>query len=118
VENNRPITLQVSKYGRIIMAENHNKKRPDATRVSGGRVVGTNSPPKYQQGDYMRVELLPAVADSSTSIWMFVDHCDDQHAIVFGTIDSEPSEWLGDALRSGAKLAVSYAQIREHRQSW
>jgi len=52
------------------------------------------------------------------SIWMYVDHCDDKHAIVFGTIDSEPSEWLGDAVRSGEKLAVSYRQVREHRPSW
>jgi hypothetical protein len=71
--------------------------------------------PKYQKGDYLRVELLSGVADSSVSIWLYVDHCDDRHAIVFGTIDSEPSEWLGNTLRSGAKLAVSYRVVREHR---
>ena len=52
------------------------------------------------------------------SIWIYVDHCDDKHAIVFGTIDTEPSKWLGNSLRSGAKVAVEYRQVREHRQSW
>jgi len=81
-------------------------------------MFGTNAATRYHHGDYLRVELLSGVADSSMSIWMYVDHCDDKHAIVFGTIDSEPSEWLGDAVRSGEKLAVSYRQVREHRPSW
>ena len=81
-------------------------------------MFGTDPTPRYQHGDYLRVELLSGVADSSMSIWMYVDHCDDKHAIVFGTIDSEPSEWLGEAVRSGEKLAVSYRQVREHRPSW
>jgi hypothetical protein len=85
--------------------------------VEPGRwVVGTNATSKYQHGDYLRVELLSEVPGRSMSIWMYVDHCDDKHAIVFGTIDSEPSEWLGNKLRSGARLAASYNQIREHRQ--
>jgi hypothetical protein len=101
------------------MAETHSNKREDEdTEVPARWVFSTNATPKYQQGDYLRIELLSEVAGRSMSIWMYVDHCDDQHAIVFGTIDSEPSEWLGSAFRSGAKLAVSYRQVREHRQSW
>src|SRR6476620_214242 len=99
------------------MAETHNNGREETTGVSGTRVFGTNPAPRYRQGDYLRVELGLGVAGSSVSIWMYVDHCDDKHAIVFGAIDGEPSEWLGNALRRGAKLAVSYRQVREHRQS-
>ena len=100
------------------MAETHSNRRQEVKRVSGRWLFGTNGTPRYQQGDYLRVELLSGIADSSMSIWMFVDHCDDRHAIVFGTIDSGPSEWLGNKLTSGSKVAVSYSQILEHRQSW
>ena len=100
------------------MAETHNNRRQEGTRVSGRRVFNKNATARYQQGDYLRVDLLSEVSDGSMSIWMFVDHCDEKHAIVFGTIDCEPSEWLGNTLRAGAKLAASYSQIREHRQSW
>jgi hypothetical protein len=96
------------------MAETHSNKREEDTEVPGRCVFSTNATPTYQQGDYLRIEL-SQVAGRSMSIWMYVDHCDDQHAIVFGTIDIEPSEWLGSAFRSGAKLAVSYRQVREHR---
>lgn len=99
------------------MTETHNK-RQEGREDPDRRNFSTNAMSKYEQGDYLRVELLSEVAGRSMSIWMYVDHCDDKHAIVFGTMDSEPSEWLGSTLRSGAKLAVSYRQIREHRQSW
>ncbi len=93
-------------------------ERQKATVVSDQGALGTSALPKYEKGDYLRVELLSGVAGSSMSIWMYVDHCDDKHAIVFGTIDSEPSEWLGNSLKSGAKVAVGYRQVRERRQSW
>ena len=92
--------------------------RQKATGASHKGALGTNAIPKYQKGDYLRVELFSGVAGSSMSIWIYVDHCDDKHAIVFGTIDTEPSEWLGNSLKSGAKVAVEYRQVREHRQSW
>ena len=92
--------------------------RHKTTGVSDKKALGKNAVPKFQKGDYLRVELLSGVAGSSMSIWMYVDHCDDKHAIVFGTIDTEPSKWLGNSLRSGTKVAVEYRQVREHRQSW
>lgn len=46
---------------------------------------------------------------------MCVDHSDDKHAIVFGTIDDDNSHGLGKALSSGAKLAASYVRVRECR---
>lgn len=92
--------------------------RQKATGVSDKAALGTDPMPKYQKGDYLRVELLSGVAGRSMSIWMYVDHCDDKHAIVFGTIDTEPSGWLVNSLKSGTRVAVGYRQIREHRQSW
>ena len=92
--------------------------RQKSTGVSDKGSLVTKAIPKYRKGDYLRVELFSGVAGSSMSIWIYVDHCDDQHAIVFGTIDTEPSKWLGNSLRSGAKVAVEYRQVREHRQSW
>jgi hypothetical protein len=100
------------------MERTRNHEWQKATGVSDKRALTTNVMPKYQKGDYLRVELLPGVAGRSMSIWMYADHCDDKHAIVFGTIDIEPPEWSGNTLRSGTKVAVEYRQVREHRQSW
>jgi hypothetical protein len=100
------------------MAETHNNRRQGAMGVSGTWAFDTNATPRYQHGDYLLVELLSGSTGSSMPVWMYVDHCDDKHAIVFGTIDSEPSEWVGSPLTRGAKVAVSYRQVREHRQSW
>ncbi len=92
--------------------------RQGTMQVSNKAVSGTNALPKYQKGDYLRVELLSERAGSSMSMWMYVDDCDDKHAIVFGTIDTKPSERWGDSPRTGTKVAVEYHQVREHRQSW
>src|SRR6476469_5151438 len=81
-------------------------ERQKATGVSDEEAFGTNAIPKYEKGDYLRVELLSGVAGSSMSIWMYVDHCDDKHAIIFGTIDTEPSGWLVNSLKSGTRVAV------------
>jgi len=72
------------------------------------------SNPKYGHGEYVRIEIV-AEADHATSIWMRVERCDDERAIVYGTIDDETSQGLGNALRSGARLGASYRQIRERR---
>jgi hypothetical protein len=92
--------------------------RQKSTGVSDKGSLVTKAISKYRKGDYLRVELFSGVAGSSMSIWMYVDHCDDKHAIIFGTIDTGPSDWLGNSLRSGTKVAVGYRQVREHRQSW
>ncbi len=69
---------------------------------------------KYRHGEYVRIEMV-AGGTQARSIWMRVDHCDDKRAIVYGTIDDETSQRLGNTLRSGAKLGASYRQVREHR---
>ena len=100
------------------MKGTHSHGRQKTTEVSDKAALGTNAIPKYKKGNYLRMELLSEVVGSSMSIWMYVDHCDDKHAIVFGTIDTEPSDWWGNSLRTGTKVAVEYHQVREHRQSW
>jgi hypothetical protein len=100
------------------MAKTLKTRRQEDTRASGGWMFDRNSMPKYKQGDYLRIELLSESTDGPMSVWMCVDHCDDEHAIVFGTIDTESSEWLGKTLTRGARLAASYRQVREHHLSW
>jgi hypothetical protein len=46
---------------------------------------------------------------------MCVDHCDDEHSIVFGTIDDDSSHRLGKALTTGSKLAASFHRVRKGR---
>ena len=100
------------------MKESHNTRGQESTETSGSWVFDRNAMPRYKRRDYLRVELLSETTDGPMSVWMYVDHCDDEHSIVFGTIDSEPSEQFGSTLKRGAKLAASYRQVREHRPSW
>jgi len=72
--------------------------------------------PRFNLGDRLRIELCSGHAVTAVSVWICVDHCDDQREIVFGTVDSEPSQQLGRAFRCGAKLAASYRQVRERRR--
>lgn len=70
---------------------------------------------RYGPGDYLKIELSSGSPHDAASLWLRVDHCDDRHGIVFGTIDSEPPQELGKRFRQGVKLAASYLQVREHR---
>jgi hypothetical protein len=45
-----------------------------------------------------------------------VSRCDDQKQLVFGTLDSEPLNDYEDKVELGSELAVSFSQIREHKQ--
>jgi hypothetical protein len=66
-------------------------------------------------GDLLRVQLCTETARQSPSVWIRVERCDDEHRIVYGTIDDE-SAGLGRALGRGAKLAASYHQVQENAQ--
>ena len=71
---------------------------------------------RYNQGDYLRVEL-PSATTDRMSVWIVAHHCDDKHGIVFGTVDRQLNfpERFGRLFSPGAKLAASYFQVREHR---
>jgi hypothetical protein len=72
--------------------------------------------PKYQEGDYIKVEF----PDESTGVgewmWVRVHHCDDERQLVFGALDSVPVNDHAKKLNLGTELAISFAQIREHRK--
>jgi len=70
--------------------------------------------PKYGPGDYVRIEIILG-GEEAASVWMCVDHRDDEHSIVFGTIDDDSSHRLGKALTTGSKLAASFHRILEDR---
>ena|SRR5438270_13890631 len=73
-----------------------------------------HSLPKYATGDYVRIEIILG-EEEAASVWMSVDRCDDEHSIVFGTIDDDSSPRLGKALTTGSKLAASFHRVREDR---
>ena len=80
------------------------KQRKDGGGVTIGR-----------PGDLLRIQLYSETAKRCPSVWMRVERCDDEHRIVYGTIDDE-SAGLGKALGRGAKLAASYHQVQENAQ--
>jgi hypothetical protein len=79
--------------------------------------VAQQAAPRYKHGDYLRVDLLARASDAPISVWICVDHCDERHAIVFGTVDSEPPQCLGNMLRRGAcclRPIARYGSIVQH----
>ena len=101
----------------FLMPKRHKATSPKNKRESRESAFVPNAVDRYKYGDYLRVELPLGTAGEPTSIWISVDHCSEEHAIVFGTIESEPPQWLGKTLRLGATLAVSYRCVQECRQA-
>jgi hypothetical protein len=71
--------------------------------------------PRYQPGDYVKVEFKEDSTGESEWMWVRIDHADDSERIVFGQLDNEPV--VNRGLRRGMELAVSYDNIREHKKS-
>ena len=88
------------------------KERAPAASLESARP--RYSLPKYGPGDYVRIEIILG-GEEAASVWMCVDHCDDEHSIVFGTIDDAGSHRLGKAFTTGSKLAASFHRVREGR---
>lgn len=72
--------------------------------------------PTYERGDYVKVEFQDEPNVIGEWMWVRVDHCDDEKQLVFGTLDNEPVNDYEGKMELGSELAVSYAQIREHRK--
>ena len=72
--------------------------------------------PKYERGDYVKVEF----ADEKTGIgewmWVRVHHCDDAKQLVFGMLDNEPVNEYDRKIELGSGLAISYSRVKEHRK--
>lgn len=71
--------------------------------------------PRFRPGDYLKIALFAGLP--AASVWIRVSHCDEQHGLVFGTIDSDPSQELGKAFSRGRTLAASYSHVIAHQLS-
>jgi hypothetical protein len=49
-------------------------------------------------------------------MWVRVNRCDDQKQLVFGTLDNVPLNEYDGQVALGSELAISFAQIREHKK--
>jgi len=108
---------QQPKKSAFLMPKRHKASSQKSKRESKESAFVSVAVARYKYGDYLRVELPLGTAGEPTSIWISVDHCSEEHAIVFGTIESEPPQWLGKTLSLGATLAVSYRCVQECRQA-
>ena len=72
--------------------------------------------PTYERGDYVKVEFQDETTVIGEWMWMRVHHCDDEKHLVFGTLDNEPVNDYEGKIELGSELAVSYAQVREHKR--
>jgi hypothetical protein len=79
------------------------------------RPAGTMA--RYEAGDYIKVEFKDERSGESEWMWVLVDSCDEEQAIVFGVLDSVPVVH-GDRLHLGQELAVSFENVRDHKKSW
>ena len=70
--------------------------------------------PKYERGDYVKVEFPDEATGVGEWMWVRVSSCDDAKRLVFGALDNVP---LDERLRLGSELAISFDQIREHRRA-
>jgi hypothetical protein len=110
VSSNRCVDTQVG--GPIVAGRTRKEARqPRLSPVK--QPVGGTGVSKYRPGDLLLVRLSSDTAKQSPSVWIRVERCDEQHRIVFGTVDGE-SPGLGKALDCGAKLAAGYHQVHEN----
>lgn len=72
--------------------------------------------PQYKKGDYVKVEFPDEATGASEWMWVRVHSCDDTKQVIFGTLDNSPVNDASGRLKLGTELAVSYAQVREHRK--
>jgi hypothetical protein len=73
--------------------------------------------PKYEKGDYIKVEFSDETTGVGEWMWVRVHRCDDENQLVFGALDNVPINDESGKLKLGSELAVSFTQIREHKKS-
>jgi hypothetical protein len=73
--------------------------------------------PTYEHGDYVKVEFPDEATGIGEWMWVRVNHCDDEKKLVFGMLDNEPVNDYDGKIELGSELAISYAQIRDHKKS-
>jgi hypothetical protein len=72
--------------------------------------------PKYEKGDYIKVEFPDEATGVAEWMWVRVHSCDDAKQLVFGSLDNSPVNDASGKLKLGTELAVSFSQIRDHRK--
>ena len=70
----------------------------------------------HQPGDCIKAECEDRTGESEW-MWVRVDSCDDENRIVVGPLDSVPVLDYGEKLKRGSQLAVSHANIGQHRKA-
>lgn len=70
----------------------------------------------YEAGDFIKVEFPDELTGVGEWMWVRVYRCDEKERLVFGTLDNEPVNDIGNKLKLGSELAISFDQIREHKK--
>lgn len=73
--------------------------------------------PKYENGDYGKVEFSGEATSVGEWMWVHVYGCDDAKQLVFGALDSVPVNDSTGRLKVGTQLAISFSQVRDHKKS-
>jgi hypothetical protein len=74
--------------------------------------------PRYEKGDFIKVEFPDEVTGVGEWMWVRVDRCDETKQLVFGTLDSVPLNDYSGKLKLGSELAISFTQIRDHKTAF
>ena len=69
----------------------------------------------YGAGDYGKVKFADENGGESEWMWVRVGYCAEENRGLFGRLDSRPVV-LASKLRLGQEVAVSFANVREHRK--
>lgn len=72
--------------------------------------------PKYEKGDFIKVEFPDETTGVGEWMWVRVLYCDDSKNLVFGNLDSVPLNDYSGKLKLGSELAISFSQVREHKK--
>ena len=70
----------------------------------------------YEPGDYVKAEFPDPVTGIGEWMWVRVMRRDDEKQIVVGILDNAPVGDYEGNIKLGSELAVSYAQIRDHKK--
>lgn len=72
--------------------------------------------PRYEPGDYVKVEFPDETTGVSEWMWVRVNRCDDEERLVFATLDNEPLGDYGPHIHLGSELAISFSWITDHKK--
>jgi hypothetical protein len=71
--------------------------------------------PRYEPGDYVKVEFKDENTGDSEWMWVKVSSCDERNNLLFGILDSQPVVHSAK-LRLGQQLAISLDNVRDHKK--